>query len=176
MEFKEPDEFWWEFSTERLSSYKPGGFHPVHIGDLFSKIQATGRPRYKILAKLGTGSYSTVWLATDMLINRLVALKIIVARLTGHNKEIPILDRLSRCEPGTAGVAHIIRLLDSFQVEGPNGVHEVLVTEVVIGWNELYEAEAAPPVRKVATELALGLKHIHSLQIVHGGESLSFLQ
>ena len=48
-------------SPEFESSYGPGRLHPVHLGDLFD------RSRYKILRKLGAGSYSTVWLAKDRL-------------------------------------------------------------------------------------------------------------
>lgn len=38
--------------------YKPGGFHPVYIGDIFND-------RYRILNKIGYGVYSTVWLVQD---------------------------------------------------------------------------------------------------------------
>ncbi|KZS88139.1 kinase-like protein [Sistotremastrum niveocremeum HHB9708] len=100
-----------------------------------------------------------------------VALKFSAARLTGQNKELSILKRLSsrNAEPEDSQGAHTIRLLDYFEVRGPNGVHEVIVTEVVLGWNEMrYSAVALPPVRKVTAELALGLAHIHNCDIVHG--------
>lgn len=45
-------------SEERRHSYRPGGFHPVHLGDVF-------HDRYEILRKLGYGRYSTVWLVKD---------------------------------------------------------------------------------------------------------------
>ena len=41
------------------SEYGPGKLHPVHLGDLFHDS------RYKVLRKLGKGSFSTVWLARD---------------------------------------------------------------------------------------------------------------
>lgn len=40
--------------------YEPGGYHPVHLGERYKE------GRYKILHKLGKGSYSTVWLARDL--------------------------------------------------------------------------------------------------------------
>lgn len=39
-------------------SYHPGGYHPVHIQDVFNN-------RYRVIRKLGYGSYSTVWLTVD---------------------------------------------------------------------------------------------------------------
>jgi len=39
--------------------YQPGGYHPVHLGDVYCQ-------RYRIIHKLGFGTYSTVWLARDL--------------------------------------------------------------------------------------------------------------
>ena len=46
-------------SEENLALYHPGGYHPVHLGDVFND-------RYVIVRKLGYGQYSTVWLARDI--------------------------------------------------------------------------------------------------------------
>lgn len=45
--------------TEEGDVYHPGGFHPVSLGDTFNS------GRYKVLRKLGYGTFSTVWLARD---------------------------------------------------------------------------------------------------------------
>ncbi len=45
--------------TEWIEDYRPGGLHPVHIGDQFHES------RYRVVRKLGYGAYSTVWLAKD---------------------------------------------------------------------------------------------------------------
>jgi hypothetical protein len=52
-------------SVEDLSGYKPGGYHPVHLGDSFSTIPSPNQPKYG-RQKLGYGSFSTVWLAEDL--------------------------------------------------------------------------------------------------------------
>ena len=39
--------------------YRPGGFHPVHLGDTFKE------GRYRVIHKLGHGGFSTIWLARD---------------------------------------------------------------------------------------------------------------
>jgi serine/threonine protein kinase len=46
---------------ECSQSYAPGGLCPVKLGDLVGP----GTPRYRIIFKLGFGSFSTVWLAHD---------------------------------------------------------------------------------------------------------------
>lgn len=52
--------------VEDMESYRPGGFHPVHLGDILSICSGSDRPRYKVLQKLGQGKFSTVWLVQDM--------------------------------------------------------------------------------------------------------------
>lgn len=44
---------------EGISSYRPGHFHPVYIGDVY-------HDRYQVLNKIGYGQYSTVWLVKDI--------------------------------------------------------------------------------------------------------------
>ena len=45
---------------EWVEDYRPGGYHPVHLGDLFFDDQ------YKVIRKLGEGSSSIVWLARNL--------------------------------------------------------------------------------------------------------------
>ena len=44
---------------EWVEDYRPGGYHPVVLGDVFNR-------QYKVIRKLGEGSYSTVWLAHNL--------------------------------------------------------------------------------------------------------------
>jgi hypothetical protein len=46
-------------TCEWAEEYCPGGFHPVNLGDTFHQN------KYKVIRKLGDGSYSTVWLAVS---------------------------------------------------------------------------------------------------------------
>jgi serine/threonine protein kinase len=43
---------------EGLDGYRKGGYHPVHVGELYNS-------RYLVLRKLGWGHFSTVWLCED---------------------------------------------------------------------------------------------------------------
>lgn len=47
--------------AEPFSGYHVGGYHPVHLGERYGD-----GGRYKMLHKLGNGTYSTVWLAKDL--------------------------------------------------------------------------------------------------------------
>jgi hypothetical protein len=47
------------FEEENFLDYRPGGFHPVALGDTLKD------GRYKIHHKLGYGGFSTVWVARD---------------------------------------------------------------------------------------------------------------
>jgi hypothetical protein len=49
------------YDQEKISQYRPGGYHPVSLGDTIKEN------RYKIVHKLGWGGFSTVWLARDNL-------------------------------------------------------------------------------------------------------------
>lgn len=48
-----------DIDAEPLHRYKVDGYHPIHMGDVLNE------DRYKILHKVGWGSYSTVWAARD---------------------------------------------------------------------------------------------------------------
>ncbi|KAF4498623.1 dis1-suppressing kinase dsk1 [Fusarium agapanthi] len=61
---------------EWIEDYRPGGFHPVHLGDLLNDGQ------FKVIRRLGEGAYSTVWLAHDLRNSRYVALKILIPENT----------------------------------------------------------------------------------------------
>lgn len=73
--------------VERLENYRPGGYHPIQIGDHF-------HGRYRVVHKLGHGSYSTAWLARDEQSNKYVALKIGTA--DANPKEVDIISPLTR--------------------------------------------------------------------------------
>lgn len=61
--------------------YKPGGFHPVRVGDLYED--------YKVIRKLGAGAYSTVWLAEDRRSNPLRIANFIGMGGLLHSKSMP---------------------------------------------------------------------------------------
>ncbi|KAF1351893.1 kinase-like domain-containing protein [Delphinella strobiligena] len=154
--------------AEPLHRYRPGGYHPVHLGDELKEN------RYKIIHKLGYGAYSTVWLARDQMLHRYVALKILIAESEAQDRELRILESL-RDAPISSGFQHIERLLDDFKHTGPNGTHNCLILEL-LGPSVPTVIEAHFPdgrlpgiiANRVAMQVVLGLDFLHKNKIGHG--------
>jgi hypothetical protein len=166
--------------------YCPGGYHPVHLCDLFNG-------RYVVIHKLGHGSYSTVWLAQGIQQRRLVALKILTAVASEGDKGVSDARFLCRLGPEAQSPGSPLStlqsgngssdrlpsffptLLDEFTVHGPNGVHCCVVTEV-LGLS-LSSLEDTPEfykrpfraTRQIAVQLTQAVARIHECGIVHGG-------
>ncbi|KAK2626922.1 hypothetical protein QTJ16_004097 [Diplocarpon rosae] len=153
------------------ANYRPGGFHPVHLNDVFKK------GRYIVIHKLGHGGFATVWLGRDTLRQRYVALKILAARLSRDCPEVEILRRLKQSEDHE-GKPFVMSLLDHFWIDGPNGKHLCVVSEV--GGPSIKQFNECPGftsgtrrlrgvvARKVALQAIKGLAYIHSTGTIHG--------
>ena len=92
---------------EDFNAYRPGGFHPVALGDTLKG------DRYNIQHKLGWGGFSTVWLARDRRLvvvlldspllvlttcrhDRWVSVKIMRADRTDQTRELRVLRALAQ--------------------------------------------------------------------------------
>ncbi|KAF4444939.1 CMGC SRPK kinase [Fusarium acutatum] len=97
-------------------AYHPGGYHPVHLGDVLQE-------RYRIIRKVGWGQYYTVWLAVDMKLTRYVSLKITLAtEPQTTSKEVSLYkSHLSNSFSG------IVTLYDIIKISSPNREHDGLV-------------------------------------------------
>lgn len=71
-------------NIEDIEGYRPGGYHPVHLGDILGE-------RYKVLHKLGSGGFSTTWLTRDVVGRGYFALKILKAEETSSTTELRTL-------------------------------------------------------------------------------------
>ncbi|KAL2061510.1 hypothetical protein VTL71DRAFT_6887 [Oculimacula yallundae] len=164
-------------ATEWAEEYRPGRFHPVQFGDLFKD------GRYKVIRKMGYGSFSTVWLAVDKELARYVALKVLVAKESPTSKELPILEHIARSSASYPGSKHVISMLDNFTHKGPNGTHLCLVFEPM-GGTAASIRETLPcnlPHRKgrvaryplwmakrILRHTLIALDFLHQVGIVHG--------
>ena len=164
--------------VETLEYYKPGGYHPIQIGDRLHN-------RYRIVHKLGHGTFSTAWLAVDELASKYVAVKVCTA--DADKREVDIVSELSIAKTTNSGAISSIytkapltpTILDQFSVDGPNGTHPCLVTvparcslresKEVSRW-ELFQLNVA---RSLAVQLALAVSFVHSRGYAHGDLHLS---
>ncbi|CAP94990.1 Pc21g00930 [Penicillium rubens Wisconsin 54-1255] len=108
---------------EELPDYQVGRFYPARLGEVFQN-------RYQIMAKLGFGTSSTSWLARDLKDHQYVTLKLYVHTSLVH-RELPFYHHVAcrMAESSHRGRGNIRRLLDSFEMTGPQGKHVVLVFE-----------------------------------------------
>lgn len=99
-----------------------------------------------------------------------MAIKIKVSSITSTNNEVNILRELRTAKQDHAGSYHIIRLLDDFTIQGPNGIHECLVTEVVTPAIKIRGAfDFRPTAKKISFQTLLGLSYLHEKGVAHGG-------
>ncbi|EHN00780.1 Sky1p [Saccharomyces cerevisiae x Saccharomyces kudriavzevii VIN7] len=156
-----------ERNEESLKDYRPGGYHPAFKGEPYKDS------RYILVRKLGWGHFSTVWLARDTINNTHVAMKIVRSDKVyteAAEDEIKLLQRVNDADntkDDSMGANHILKLLDHFNHKGPNGVHVVMVFEV-LGENLLalikkYEHRGIPLiyVKQISKQLLLGLDYMH---------------
>ena len=100
-----------------------------------------------------------------------MSLKINIANITGSNNEINILRPLSNSKSNHKGYQNVIRLFDDFTIEGPNGIHDCLVTEVVIGMRDLFHNSLSyePYMKSLLQQFMAGLAYLHEQGVTHGG-------
>lgn len=151
-------------NEEDLKDYVPGGYHTCYIGENYKNN------KYTLVRKLGWGHFSTVWLAKDNDKHCHVAMKIV--RSAKHYTEtaideIKLLDKITTSDIHHPGHEHSIQLLDTFTHKGPNGVHVVMVFEVLgenlLGLIRRYKHRGIPVVfvKQIAKQLLSSLDFLH---------------
>lgn len=119
--------------------------------------------------------HHTLTYTYDTRSHRYVALKILIADSEAQDRELRTLKSLQNLS-ASAGLQHILRLLDDFRHTGPNGVHSCLVLELlgpsipsVIAAH--FHDGRLPGIisKRVATQVVLGISFLHRNGIGHGG-------
>ncbi|KAK3296394.1 kinase-like domain-containing protein [Chaetomium fimeti] len=153
-----------KIEEETLPDYLPQRFYPVRLGEVLAS-------RYQVVAKLGYGVTSTVWLARDLNQHRHVAVKAFVrAAAMGSrlNHERNVYQRINNGPRSHPGRDAVRSLLDAFQLEGPDGEHQCLVHPPL--WVNLQTFLDSNPVGRlpnpvlavVLYRLFQGLDYLHS--------------
>jgi serine/threonine protein kinase len=175
-----------ESDDEGADGYRKGGYHVVTIGEVYNG-------RYRVIAKLGWGHFSTVWLCVDMNTSKHVAMK--VQKSAPHYTEaafdeIELLNKaakrsedpewtaslhgpLAELVPGVPFTG-VVQLCDYFEHYGPNGQHVCMVFETmgpnVLALIKRFNFKGVPLeiVRKVACHTLVGLDYLHRVcGIIH---------
>ncbi|KAJ5204190.1 uncharacterized protein N7498_005069 [Penicillium cinerascens] len=163
------------YTQESLSKYKPGGYHPVNLGDTFAN------DRYKIHHKLGWGGGGGGAFPHR---NQWVSLKIMTAD-SSASREVQNLKFLERHSQQGLSSNYVVQLLDAFTHKGPNGVHQCLVFELlgpsvdkVLSDYRGSQDELCPGIIvRMSTQILKAVKFIHSAGMCHGdisGRNIAF--
>lgn len=178
-----------ESDDEGADGYRKGGYHPVHVGEIYNG-------RYHVLAKLGWGHFSTVWLCQDLSATRYVAMKVqksaphyteaaydeieLLAEAAKRSKDVnwketqkgPLKELFP--EKNNEGFTGVVQLIDYFEHFGINGKHVCMVFETmgpnVLALIKRYNFKGIPLdiVRKVTTHTLIGLDYLHRIcGIIH---------
>jgi serine/threonine protein kinase len=118
--------------------------------------------RYRLERRIGSGGMSEVWAATDLELDRAVAVKLLAA-----DADPTRFDREARAAAGLAH-ANVCTLYDYGRAEG----RRYMVLEYLPGGSleerlATGKALADAAARRIATEVAAGLAHAHERGVVH---------
>jgi len=177
---------------EGSEGYKPGGYHPVSIGDRFSNN------RYTVVQKLGWGHFSTVWMChdkkskADSSLSKYIALKVQKSALHYREAALDEIELLACVDGGLSSSSFVheilaktdndpappescvVRMFDNFEHTGPHGTHVCMSFEI-LGENLLsvikkykYKGIPIPVVKNMARQVCQGLDFLHRhCSIIH---------
>lgn len=156
-------------SVEDAEDYRPGGYHPISLGDSFKD------GRYVIVKKLGWGHFSTVWLARDNHCEgRPVALKVVKSAPNYTEAALDEVKMLERVSAVCGLQVPIVAFYDCFTAESVNGRHVCMVFEVLgvslLKMIRAFDHKGIPldSVKTMAKQVLTGLDILHRrCDIIH---------
>lgn len=94
------------------------------------------------------------------------------------SRELSNLEYLNRNSAGDLSASYIIQLLDSFKHEGPNGVHQCLVFEllgpsvehVIDDYSETDDQLEPEIILRISRQLMVAVRFLHNSGMCHGGK------
>jgi anti-sigma factor RsiW len=140
---------------------------PKPATDLVVPPELANHPRYRVGRVLGMGGMGVVYQATHLLMDRLVALKVIARSLT---QDLTAVERFHREVRAAARLSHP-NIVTAFDAEQAGDLH-FLVMEYVEGTSLQHVLSALGPLSVTqasdyARQVALGLQHAYERGMVH---------
>ncbi|KZV69430.1 kinase-like protein [Peniophora sp. CONT] len=150
------------FPSENIDAYVPGGLHPVKLGSILHGTNTS----YRVVNKLGSGSFATVWLVQYLDKTRWAAMKICRA----DSPPVHEVEILRHLHAGLTAV-HLPALLDTFSFGGPNGTHTAVVTEVVATMEDALNrvrTSGSATLKDIVRTATAAVAHLHASGVAHG--------
>lgn len=104
-------------------------------------------------------------------------MKISFSEQESPNRELTVLRAIAAAQSDQPGYAHVMAMQDHFQLDGPNGIHNCLVLELlgpsVADLLDAYYCNERLPgklARNIAKQALLGLCYLHEQGIGHAGK------
>ncbi|KAK0629533.1 kinase-like domain-containing protein [Bombardia bombarda] len=169
-------EYWYRAAgppedVEDTEHYRPGGFHPVLLGDILDN-------RLKVVHKLGVGGQAVVWLCRDLKLERWLAVKMLMAE--DSKEDCPDLKHCGLFRDGSlddSELRHLALPLGHFWIDGPNGRNLCIVLPLLGPpishaegnrlWDYKRESDVAV-LEDICFQLAQAMKAMHSKGLCHG--------
>ncbi|KAJ4386535.1 hypothetical protein N0V93_009432 [Gnomoniopsis smithogilvyi] len=150
---------------ETVPQYKAEKFYPVRLGEVLCS-------KYQIVAKLGFGTSSTIWLCRDLNEEIFHTVKVCT---TGedYSNEVKASELVSSIEAEHPGKARLRVALDTFQIQGPHGSHQCLVfTPLGLTYTKFRTLFPNNALNKDLLQqsllmILLGLDFLHQVGVIH---------
>ncbi|KLJ08671.1 hypothetical protein EMPG_15875 [Blastomyces silverae] len=160
-----------KLEEEELPAYNAVDFYPVKLGDVFDS-------RYRVIAKLGFGVGSSVWLCRDLESAGYLTLKVCTRRkeagVTAQStNEVAVARHIRATDYDHPGDRYLRLILREFTIHGPGGEHRCLLyTPQGMTFTEFRNLLPNRVLNKVLLQqsyqlILIGLDLLHQLGVVH---------
>ncbi|EEH08477.1 protein kinase [Histoplasma capsulatum G186AR] len=160
-----------KLEEEELPDYNSEDFYPVRLGDVF-------KSRYQVIAKLGFGVGSSVWLCRDLKFGDYLTLKVCTCRQEAgvaaqSTNEVAVARHIRAADVEHPGERYLRLIIREFTIYGPGGEHRCLLyTPQGMTYTEFRNSQPDRMLDKALLQqtyqlILIGLDLLHQLSVVH---------
>ncbi|QSS60263.1 protein kinase [Histoplasma capsulatum] len=156
---------------EELPDYHSEDFYPVRLGDVF-------KSRYQVIAKLGFGVGSSIWLCRDLKFGNYLTLKVCTCRQEAgvaaqSTNEVAVARHIRAANIKHPGKRYFRLIIREFTIYGPGGEHRCLLyMPQGMTYTEFRNSQPDRMLNKTLLQqtyqlILIGLDLLHQLSVVH---------